>query len=360
MPIVGRRSWMLADGVAHLEGRMILKDAFTVATARRNETMVREAVEGAVQSWPQGQPVRLHRLLRALGLRIIVRTIFGDEDSARVDELYRRLLEMLEITASIVLSVPPTQRLPYGRKLWRNFVQRRGEVDALLFSLIDSRRRDERHHDGTLGTLLDARDAAGLQLSPTHVRDSVMSVIVAGHETTASALAWALLLLAHAPDAQRKAADEIDHDAELPYLRAVVFEALRHRPVFVFAIPRVVSEPTTIGDHTYPPSVYLMPSIYLIQHDPGFYSDPHQFRPERFLGRHPDPDFWLPWGGGRKRCPGRHLAFLEMQTVIRVVLKRFTLEPFSERLEGGSWRSFIVTPQDGARVVLRRRDLGRP
>jgi cytochrome P450 family 135 len=182
-----------------------------------------------------------------------------------------------------------------------------------------------------------------------------MSLILAGHETTASQLAWAFQLLAHNPAAQQRLIDEIDRDAGDEYLTATIDEVLRHRPVFLFAIPRAVKRPIEIGGFTYEPPTQLLACIYLLHHDPRVYPEPERFQPERFLEGQPSPRLWMPWGGGRKRCPGSQMALLEMKTVLRTVLARAVVRPASPRIERPRWRSVIVTPHAGGRVVLRPR-----
>jgi cytochrome P450 len=154
---------------------------------------------------------------------------------------------------------------------------------------------------------------------------------------------------------QQRLAAEIAAGNEETYLTATVQEVLRHRPVFLFAIPRVVVEPITIGGFTYRPPAQLLACIYLAQHDSRLYEEPHEFRPERFLENPPAPAGYLPWGGGRKRCPGHRLATVEMRALLRSALMTWTLTPAAPRLERARWRSVIVTPRAGGRVVLTSR-----
>jgi cytochrome P450 len=354
MPIVGERSFMLADGAAHLTGRVLLRRAFAASTAQRHAGVLAATAERELASWPRDRPVAVHPRLRAFALRTIVHTIFGDRDP-RLGRLVQGLLTMLEMTSSIVLPVPPARRIPPFRGVWRRFLADRREVDQLLFELIEARRRAPGRSDDTLELLTAARTEDGLPLPDRYVRDTIMSVVLAGHETTSSALAWAFLLLAHHPAAQRLAAEEVAGGGEPAYLRATIQEVLRHRPVFVFAIPRAVKQPIQIGPRIYDAPAHLLPCIYLIQHDPRAYARPSAFRPERFLDAQPDPATWLPWGGGRKRCPGRHLALLELESVLGAALAQGWLDPAAPRLEEGRFRSVIVTPRWGGRVVLRAR-----
>jgi cytochrome P450 family 135 len=203
--------------------------------------------------------------------------------------------------------------------------------------------------------LLEARNPDGSPRSPRQVRDDFMSVVLAGHETTAAELAWAFQLLAHNPRVLERLTEELDGGRCEEYLTATVNEVLRHRPVFLFAIPRAVKRPIEIGGWTYRPPARLLACIYLLHHDPEIYPDPEEFRPERFLGCSPAAPLWLPWGGGRKRCPGAHLSMLEMKTVLRTALQHVQVRPAGRRMERPRWRSVIVAPHAGSRVVLAPR-----
>jgi cytochrome P450 len=184
-------------------------------------------------------------------------------------------------------------------------------------------------------------------------------MILAGHETTTAALAWAFALLAHHADARERLTAEVDAGSTTEYMTATIHEVLRHRPVFPFTIPREVRKEIAIGERIYEPPVHLLGCIYLAHHDPNVYPAPHDFRPERFLGGAPAPYAWLPWGGGHRRCPGHHLATAEMEVVLCEVLKSFDIAPASARMEGPRWRGAVVTPRAGARTYLRRRDRAR-
>jgi cytochrome P450 len=186
------------------------------------------------------------------------------------------------------------------------------------------------------------------------IRDDLMSVILAGHETTASELAWAFQLLAHHPTTTERLVNGLENGDDR-YLAATVQEVLRHRPVFLFTIPRVVNAPFEIAGRTFHPPVHLVGCIHLMHHDPAVYEDPERFLPERFLAAEVPSEVWMPWGGGRKRCPGHHLAVLEMQLVLRTVLSELRVLPVTNRVETARWRSVIVTPGRGSRVVLSRR-----
>jgi cytochrome P450 len=350
-PLVGDGSFMLAEEDEHLSGRRAILPTFHRRLIDAHAEMVREIAAREVATWPLNAPVAIHPYLRALTLRVILRTIFGRED-ARLRELHARLLAMFSVTRSLTLQEPPLRRLPGWRGIWRSFLAERARVDRIMVSLIEDDARA--HESGLLSMLLEQRDPGRGKASTGQIRDTVMSVILAGHETTASELAWAFQLLAHDAVVERRLVDDLDAGGER-YLTATIQEVLRHRPVFLFTIPRVVRRPFEVAGTTYRPSVQLVGAIHLMQHDPSLYPEPHRFRPERFLDAAPRPEIWLPWGGGRKRCPGHHLAMLEMQAVLETVLRDLELTPTGRKIETARWRSVIVTPARGSRIVLRKR-----
>jgi cytochrome P450 len=361
-PLVGDESFMLLERDEHLCGRRTVLPSFHAKVISEHTGLVTEIAAREVAGWPLGVPFALHPRLRALTLETVLRTMFhmpGCPAHARLYELRDRLLTMLAVTASAVFPEPLLRHGP-GRRIWTRFLHARAEVDGLLYAIIADRARAGGERSGDLlDRLLDARNADGSAMSRRQVRDNLMSVVLAGHETTASELAWAFQLLAHNPAVLDRLIEEIVGGGGEEYLTATVREVLRHRPVFLFTIPRAVKQPIEIGGWTYLPPAQLLGCIYLMHHDPELYPDPHTFQPERFLTAVPPAHAWLPWGGGRKRCPGLHLATLEIETVLRTVLERMTVRPAGRRIERPRWRSVIVTPQAGSRVVLHPRS-GRP
>jgi cytochrome P450 len=357
-PLVGGQSFMLGEGDEHLNGRRVILPSFHAGVVRAYSGVVVEIVQREVHSWPLDVPFALYPHLRALTLNTILRAIFGAPGQISdhyLHTLHERLLAMLSVTASVAFS-EPLLRHGHGRAVWTRFLRDRAEVDELIYTVIQDQGRLDDNPNNLLSRLLEARNTDGSPMSPRQVRDNLMSIVLAGHETTASELAWAFQLLAHNPDVLAKLTEEIDGDCGDEYLTATIQEVLRHRPVFLFAIPRAVKRSIEIGGWIYRPPAQLLGCIYLVHHDPALYPEPHEFRPERFLEGQPSPQTWLPWGGGRKRCPGLHLATLEMKTVLRTVLESMTVSPASRHMECPRWRSVIVTPHAGSRVVLHRRE----
>lgn len=357
LPIVGERSFMLADGEMHRHGRARLARAYTAEAVGRHGETVRELAEREIAGWPTDTPLALHPRLRTLTLRVILATLLG-HDLERAPGLHAQLLAMLSISDGVLLTLPAARRLPGLHARWRRFLRERDAVDATLHRLMDEQRGGG---DGAscdaLDLLTTARDQHHRPLPTAEVRDSLMSLILAGHETTSAELAWTFQLLAHDQRVQRTLRAELGAGGDT-YLTATIQEALRHRPVFLFAIPRAVKLPIEIGGWTHTPPSQLLACLYLLHHDPARFPDPNRFSPERFLDTPPDTAAWLPWGGGRKRCLGWRLAVLELQTIVSAALSRYAIEPAEPTPERPRWRSVIVTPHRGCRVILRPRPGG--
>jgi cytochrome P450 len=353
-PLIGESSFMLCEEEEHRYGRGAILPAFHRKVVNGHAAMAADTIEREVASWPLDTAIALHPRLRALTLRVILRTVFSDEGPL-LDLMHERLLELLSVTASFVLQEPRLRHLPGWRATWRRFVSRRAEIDKLIFTLVDRRREGNERYGDLLDRLLAAHNPDGSPMADRQVRDNLMSMIVAGHETTAAELAWAFQLLAHNRPVQDRLLEEIDGGTEEEYLTATVNETLRHRPAFLFIIPRAIAEPVEIGGWSYRPPARLLGCTYLMHHDPELYPDPQAFSPERFLGEARQPRTWLPWGAGPRSCVGRHFALLEMQTVLREVLSERLVLPASDRIEREQWRSAVLVPSAGSRVILRRR-----
>jgi cytochrome P450 len=350
-PVVGTYSLILLDEGAHLSQRKLMLPAFHGEKMQRLSGLMAEVAEREVADWPRDETVALHPRLQALTLEIILRAVFGLDPGPRLDALRDRLTSILEVGENPASLLPFLQR---GRR-WRAFERQRDEADALLFELIDERRREDGERDDVLAMLLEAHHEDGSPMSPQELRDELMTLLVAGHETTASELAWAFERLARTPRVLRRLIEELDSGDGDGYLTATVQETLRRRPVLHLAAPRLVKQPVTIGGFDYTPGVCLAANGYLIHHDPAIYPEPYAFRPERFLDEPPGTYTWIPFGGGRRRCLGASFAMLEMKIVIEAVLSQTELAPDGDRLERTRRRGITVSPRAGARTVLRER-----
>jgi cytochrome P450 len=351
-PIVGRNSLILLDEGTHMSQRKLMLPAFHGERMERLSGLVAEVAQREVARWPRGEAFELHPRLQALTLEIILRAVFGVDPGGRYERLRDKLNTILEVGTSPTSMLPAFQR--GGR--WRDFVREREEADSLLFELIDERRQDPGDGDDVLAMLLEARHEDGSPMSAQELRDELMTLLVAGHETTASELAWAFERLARTPRVLRRLSEEIERDEDDAYLTATVQETLRRRPVLPNAAPRLVMEPVEIGGWTYPPGCALAANAYLIHHDPAIYPDPYEFRPERFLDQAPGTYTWIPFGGGRRRCVGASFAQLEMKLVLKAVLAGSELALASDGFERTRRRSITVSPSAGAVTVLRERE----
>jgi cytochrome P450 len=351
-PVIGRNSVILLDEDAHLAQRRLMLPAFHGEQVGRLTELMAEVAAAEVERWPRDEPVALHPRLQALTLEVILRTVFGLDEGARLERLREGLTDVLAIGVSPVSLLPMLQRDLGRLSPWRRFVRTRAAVDAELFALIDERRADATERDDVLSLLLAARHEDGSPMTPQELRDELMTLLVAGHETTASELAFAFERLVRNPAVLARLTDEIGGGGEA-YLTATVQETLRRRPVLPNAAPRLIMEDIEVGGWRYPKGACLVAHAYLIHHDPAIYPDPYVFRPERFLDQSPGTYTWIPFGGGRRRCLGATFAMVEMKVVLRAVLERAQPRLAGDgRLEISRRRAITLSPRDGAQVVL--------
>jgi cytochrome P450 len=358
-PVVGKNSVILLDEGAHLEQRKLMLPAFHGEKMQRLAGLMAEVADREIASWPDGDPIELHPRMQKLTLEIILRAVFGLDSGERLDGLRERLSKMLAFgDRPISLLPPPPERVE--RILSRvgpfvGFLRLQEEADAMMFDLIEERRRDEGERDDVLSMLLEARHEDGSPMSNEELRDELMTLLVAGHETTASTLAWAFEQLAREPRVLGRLREEIDAGGGNGYVTATIQETLRRRPVLPNTAPRFVVKPIEVGGWSYQPGVCLVANAYLIHHDPEIYPDPYAFRPERFLDEPPGTYTWIPFGGGRRRCLGASFAMLEMQIVLAAVLGAREVRPAGEGRERASRRNITIKPERGAKAILAER-----
>jgi cytochrome P450 len=362
-PVLGERSVLLLDGAEHLRHRRLMLPSFHGERMRAYQEVMQEAADREIEAWPVGKTFRLLPSMQSLTLGVIMRAVFGLEEGPRQEDLKRRVRAMIDPVATrlgIMLMALSNGRL--GASRFQAFAERRAAVDELIFDEIRRRRaeKDLASREDVLSMLLLGRDEDGEALTDREVRDELVTLLVAGHETTATGLSWAFeLLLRNAPVLERLRASLARGEGE--YLEAVVKETLRLRTV-VPGVGRVVrGEPFELGSYLIPPGIEINPSIATIHRRPDWYPEPKAFRPERFIGeRAPDTYTWIPFGGGTRRCLGASFATFEMQVVIRRVLERTRLEPASMRPEKRLRKGVTIVPKRGVRVLQREAPLPRP
>jgi cytochrome P450 len=350
-PVVGSHSVILLDEQPHMTQRKLLLPAFHGDKMQRLTGLMEELSEREVASWPTGRPFELHSRFQALTLEIILRAVFGLDAGERLEALRDQMTKILEFGTSIASVNMRLQRNFGGFGPYARFVKARAVADELVYEQIDERRQDNEGRDDVLSMLIEARHEDGAEMSREEIRDELMTALVAGHETTASELAWAFEQLAREPGVLSRLHEEIDSGDGDAYLTATIQETLRRRPVLPQAEPRLVKKPIQIGGWTYPPGAILAANAWLVHHDPDIYPEPFAFRPERFLDEQPGTYTWIPFGGGRRRCLGAAFAMLEMKVAMQAALKRYTLQPSGE-FERTRRRAITISPRRGARTVL--------
>jgi cytochrome P450 len=352
-PLVGPHSVLLLDEAEHLRERKLQLPAFHGDRIARSVDLMREATEREVATWPVGTPFSMHARTQALTLDIIVRVVLGVDDAERADPLKRALRTVLEIkTVHLLMWLHP--RLERVGP-WKRLKQDIAHADSLLYAEIAHRRAagglDER--SDVLSMLLQAHDASGDAVDDAWIRDELMTLLVAGHETTATGLAWAFERLLRHPEALDRVRAGLD-DPRDPYLDAVVKETLRVRPV-IYNVARVLAQPATVAGYDLPAGTVILPSIGLLHRDDVHFPGAAAFRPERWLDGAPAPYTWIPFGGGVRRCIGATFALTEMAVVLRTVLQQVDLRAADPAPERTKVHHITLIPAKGARVVVERR-----
>jgi cytochrome P450 len=356
-PVLGPRSVLLLDGAEHLRQRRLMLPAFHGERMRTYEQVMTAAADRTVDGWPVGEPFALLPAMQSLTLDVIMHAVFGVEEGVQQEELKRGVRAMLDPVgnrAVILMMVLSGGRVGIGGRMER-FAERRRAVDEMIYAEIARRREAADLEDRTdvLSMLLLARDEDGEAMTDAELRDELVTLVVAGHETTATGLAWAFEELLRNPDVLARAQTAVA-EGDTAYIDAVVKETLRRRTV-VPGVGRVVrGEPFELNGFTIPAGIEINPSIAAIHRRADRYPDPAEFRPERFLADDaPDTYTWIPFGGGTRRCLGASFATFEMRVVITRVLERTSLAA-SGAPEKGVRKGVTIVPRRGVRVTQTR------
>jgi cytochrome P450 len=354
-PVVGQNSLLTLDGDEHLAQRKLLLPPFHGERIRLYAETMREAAEREMASWPAGRPFALRPSMQRITLEVILRTIFGVTDPERRAR-FSQVTTRIDQTSTPIMWVPALRR-DLGRwSPWRRFLRARAAADELFYDEIRRRRAEPgfEERDDVLSLLLQARHEDGRAMSDVELRDELMTLVGAGHETTATALCWAFELILRNPRVEARLREEIASDDGDEYLDAVMKETLRLRPVVVDVV-RKLTEDAEIAGHRIAAGTFVVPAIAAVHLRPDVYPDPHAFRPERFLEGQPEPYTWIPFGGGMRRCIGASFAQQEIKVVLRTLLSGARLRPASARPEVPRTRHVTIVPSRGARVVLEER-----
>jgi len=354
LPILGEHSLLLLDGENHMTQRKLMLPPFHGARMQSYRGLMSEIAREEIGSWPAGTPFRVRPRMQALTLEIILRAVFGLDDGRSLADLRVQLRRMLDRLTdprwtAFLLALGPERIQHFGP-----FMREMERVDRLIYEVIATRRASggTAERSDILSMLLAAEYEDGSGMSDRQLRDELLTLLVAGHETTATALAWAVERLARHPDKLERLAAET-RAGEDRYLKAVVYETLRLRPV-ISLVNRTLKAPMCLGGYDLPAGVKIVPSIYLMHRRPDVYPDPERFLPERFLDRAPGTYTWIPFGGGVRRCIGGAFAQFEMEVVLRELAARTTIDPARPNAERVYRRAITETPRHDAEVILAR------
>ena len=364
--LLGDHSLLLLDGARHLHERRLMLPPFHGERMQAYGRLMAGITDGAIDRWPIGRPFPIHPEMQSITLDVILRAVFGLAYGATMTELRARLVRLIRFVmgpAGFVLFIPALQLdlgplSPGGR-----FTRLAGAVDDMLYAEIARRRAvGTANRTDILSMLIDARYEDGSAMSDQALRDEMITLLLAGHETTATSLAWLLHDVLGRPDVLAGLCEELarvvgddqfapDHVARLAYMDAVIKESARLHPV-VPNVGRLLSVPTRIGGHLLPAGVVAAPCIYLTHHRPDVWADPECFRPERFVGTRPSPYAFFPFGGGVRRCIGAAFATYEMKVVLARILSRVALRPLPGRDVRPVRRTITLAPSRGMPVIV--------
>jgi len=353
LPVMGPGSVLLLEGREHLARRKLMLPSFHGERMRSYEATVREVAEREIDSWSDGSPFAIHPRMQAVTLEVILRAVFGVADPVRGERLRERLPLLLSETSSPALQfrVLLSRRFRRGDPL-ESLRELVGEIDELLLAEIAERRVDSDpthpEREDILSLLVAARFEGGTEMSDREVRDQLITLLLAGHETTATALAWTFDLLLRHPPALTRLTSALDAGKDT-YLRAVISESLRLRPVVPLAGRRLACD-LNVDGLSLAAGTDVTPAIWLTHTRAEEYPEPYAFRPERFLQEPPTTYGWIPFGGGIRRCLGAAFAEMEMRVVLETILRRRALSPASFHAERVTRRNVTFSPRNGTLV----------
>ncbi|PSB47056.1 cytochrome P450 [Chroococcidiopsis thermalis] len=368
-PLVGRNSLMLVDGDRHRRERKLLMPPFHGERLQTYAKQICLITKQIASSWQVGQSFVARTTMQKISLEVILQVVFGLSEGERYQQLKPLLTEWLDMTdsplKSSMLFLQFLQKDWGAWSPWGQMKQRQHHVRALLQAEIEERRAKDIKGRDVLSLMMAARDENGQAMTDEELKDELLTILFAGHETTATTLAWALYQIHQHPDVRDRLLHELDSlgefapmkIAQLPYLSAVCQETLRMYPVIPVIFPRITKSPTKIAGYLFEAQTALMPSIYLVHYREDLYPNAKQFQPERFLERQYSPSEYLPFGGGSRRCLGYALAGLEMKLVLATILSKYQLALVEDKPVQIQRRGFTLAPQGGVSMVVSAKSI---
>ncbi|QHG17682.1 cytochrome P450 [Nostoc sp. ATCC 53789] len=368
-PLIGEYSVVILEGNSHKRQRQLLMPSFHGERIQAYSRLICNLTEQVFSQLPQDKPFLARNLTQEISLRVILKTVFGLCEGERFQQFKHLLPLLMDVFRSPLTSISfffsSLQKDLGVWSPWGKFLHVRQAIDELLYSEIAERRQklDPECMD-ILSLLISYRDEVGEQMTDQELRDQLITLILTGYETTASAMAWGLYCIHQKPLVREKLLQELDTLGDspdpmsicrLPYLTAICNETLRIYPVVMFSFPRVVQEPVELLGHSLEPGTVLLPSIYLTHHREDLYPQSKDFQPERFIERQFSPYEFLPFGGGVRRCIGEALAMFQMKLVLATVLSHYHLALVDRRPEQPQRRGFTLAPASGVKMVITGR-----
>ncbi|TMK98882.1 MAG: cytochrome P450 [Actinobacteria bacterium] len=358
-PILGPNSVLTTVGDAHMRQRKLLLPPFHGEAVERYAQMISDVAEREIDRWPIGEPFALVPRMQAVTLAVIMGGIFGIEGTPERGSVegrfYATIRRFTKLAAHPLWQIIELRNL--GRLEARGALRRVLEVvDRDLHAVIAKRRAAGADEGSTdiLSLLLATRDEDGQPLTDEELRDELLTLVLAGHETTANSLAWTFERMLRTPAAYERLREAVraDGEAATDEIEAAIHEGMRVRPVIPIVV-RLVKKPWRLGEYVVPAETAVAMSIVALHHREDVYPEPHSFRPERFLGRKPGTYTWIPFGGGIRRCLGATLAMAEQRVVLHAIMERVDLEAPDPAPEPARQRNVTMIPRYGSRVVVR-------
>ncbi len=369
-PLMGEQSLVLQEGRNHQRQRQLLIPPFHGDRLKAYGEIICQITQEVINQWTIDAAIKINDFMPEITLQIILQVVFGINPGERFEQLKQLLSSLLEdVTTpwySSLFFFPPLQKDLGAWSPWGHFLQRRQQIDNLIYAEISQRRQEnDLSRTDILTLLMSARDDNGQQMTDTELRDQLVSLLLLGYETTAAVLAWAFYLIHSSPQVLKKLMPELETlsdppnpeaISQLPYLTAVCQETLRIYPIALICTPRMVKDSVQVAGYEFASGTVLVPCIYLAHRRAETYPQPEQFNPERFLNSKFSPYEYLPFGGGSRGCIGTAFSMYEMKLVLATILSRFELKLANQRPVYPVRRGITIVPSaNGVQMVVTKR-----
>ena len=367
-PLVGDNSLLLYDGTRHQRERKLLMPSFHGQNLHSYGQSIVEIATQVAAQWHEGERIIARKLMQQITLEVIIKVIFGINEGERYQKIKPLLAQMLDVTDSPLRSsflFLKFLQQDWGTwSPWGRIKAQKKQIDRLLQDEIEARRSlSNEFGNDVLSLMMSAKDEEGQPMTDAELKDELMTLLFAGHETTATMLAWAFYEILRHPRVLEQLREELDGSrnlapleiAKLPYLNAVCQEVLRFYPVGPIIFPRIAKTSIEIMGHYFEPETWLTPSAYLIHHREELYPEPEKFKPERFLERQYTPSEFFPFGGANRRCLGAALAQLEIKLVLASIISKYELTLANQKPIKPQRRGITISPTGGVPVIFQQK-----